>query len=115
MLFDMRTYTCRPGTVKAHLALYEREGFPVQRRHLGEPLLYALTETGPQNSYVHIWAFTSAQDRAERRAAMQADPDWIAYLKRSAEAGYLVAQENRLLQPTAFFRPPGATAAGRES
>lgn len=115
MLFDMRTYTCRPGTVKAHLSLYEREGFPVQRRHLGEPFLYAVTETGPQNSYVHVWAFASAQDRAERRAAMQADPDWIAYLKRSAEAGYLVAQENRLLLPAAFFHPNGTPTGARES
>ena len=43
MLFDVRTYTCRPGMVKAHLALYEKEGYPVQSRHLGRPLLYGTT------------------------------------------------------------------------
>jgi hypothetical protein len=68
-------------------------------------VLYASTESGPQNSYVHIWAFASADDRARRRAALQADPDWKDYLKKSAAAGYLIAQENRLLVPTPFFKP----------
>jgi hypothetical protein len=34
---------------------------------------------------------------------MQADPEWGAYLKRSAEAGYLIAQENRLMVAAPFF------------
>ena len=105
MLFDMRTYTCRPGTLNAHLQLYEREGLATQIRHLGEPFLYGLTETGPLNTYVHVWAYASAQDRADRRAAMQADPAWSAYLKSSGEAGYLISQENRLLVSAPFFRP----------
>lgn len=109
MLFDMRTYTCRPGTLKPHLALYEKDGLSVQSRHLGSPFLYALTESGPQNSYIHIWAYQSADDRARRRAAMEADPEWAAYRKASAEAGYLVAQENRLLIPANFFAPNRAS------
>ena len=35
-------------------------------------------------------------------AAMQADPEWQAYLKASAEAGYLVNQQNQLMTPAAF-------------
>ena len=27
MLLDVRTYTCRPGTIKKHLALYEKLGY----------------------------------------------------------------------------------------
>lgn len=107
MLYDHRTYVCRPGTIKAQLALYEEHGWAVQRRHLGEPVLYAVTETGNVNSYVHVWAYKDAADRATRRAAMVADPAWQAFLKRSAEAGYLVSQENRLLTAAPFF------AAGR--
>ena len=103
MLFDMRTYSCRPGTMKAHLALYAEHGWPVQTRHLGIPTLYAATESGPQNSYVHIWAYTSPDDRAQRRKALQADPEWQSYMEKSARAGYLVTQENRLLTPTDFF------------
>lgn len=103
MLFDLRIYTCHPGTVKKHLALYESDGFAVQKKHLGAPVLYGITETGPQNSYVHIWAYRDATDRAQRRAALEADPAWRAYRELSADAGYLVSQENRLLTSAPFF------------
>ncbi len=105
MLYDVRTYVCRPGTIKAHLALYEQYGFEVQKRHLGEPVAYLQTETGNVNSYIHIWAYQDAADRARRRAAMQADPEWTAYTKRSAEAGYLESQNNQLMTPVSFFKP----------
>ena len=51
------------------------------------------------NSFVHIWAYEDAADRAARRAQMAADPEWQAYLKKSAEAGYLVSQTNKILMP----------------
>lgn len=102
MLYDVRTYVCRPGTIKAHLALYIEHGYEVQRKHLGDPFAYMQTETGNVNSYIHIWAYKDAADRAQRRAAMQADPKWVAYTKISAEAGYLDSQNNQLMMPVAL-------------
>ena len=99
MIYDHRTYCCRPGTIKKHLALYAEFGFPVQKRILGTPVIYAQVETGDVNSFVHIWAYENAADRAARRAQMAADPEWQAYLKKSAEAGYLVSQTNKILMP----------------
>nr|WP_235913878.1 NIPSNAP family protein [Pseudoroseomonas coralli] len=101
-MIDHRTYVCRPGTIRKHLALYEEHGWAVQRRHLGEPLAYLLTETGDVNSYVHIWCYEDAADRARRRAALQADPEWQNFLAISAEAGYLLSQQNSLMQPAPF-------------
>jgi hypothetical protein len=106
MLLDMRTYTVRPGTLRAHLQLYEELGFATQKRHLGEPFAYLTTETGDVNTYVHIWQYEDAADRARRRAAMQADPEWIAYGKASAEAGYLISQRNQLMVPAPFAPIP---------
>lgn len=103
MLFDHRTYTCKPGTLPRQLELYEQHGKTAQERHLGKPFLFAITETGPINTYVHVWAYADAADRAKRRAAMQADPEWQAYLKKSAEAGFLIQQENKLMTPAPFF------------
>ncbi len=102
MIFDHRTYTCRPGTIKKHLALYEQGGWGIQSRHLGKPLMYAVTETGNVNSYVHIWVYLDAADRAARRSALNTDPEWLTYLKASAEAGYLTSQENKILTPVSF-------------
>lgn len=107
MIFDMRTYTCKPGTVPLQLKLYEEHGYAVQTKHLGEPALYGVTETGAINTYVHVWAYKDAADRAARRAAMQADPDWTAFLGKTREAGYLLAQENQILQAPSFFKYKG--------
>ena len=45
MIFDHRTYTCQPGTIKKQLALYEEHGLPAQSRNLGGPFLDAGAKT----------------------------------------------------------------------
>jgi len=104
LIYDHRTYTCRAGMIRKALELYAQHGFEVQKRHLGEPVIYAIEEVGNVNRYVHVWAYEDVADRARRRAAMQADPEWQAYLKLSADAGYLEKQENKLLIPAPFFK-----------
>ena len=102
MIFDHRTYRTRPGTIKLQNKLYHEYGYAAQVRHLGKPLLYATTETGDVNCYIHIWVYEDAADRETRRTAMQADPEWQNYLKMSAKAGYLIEQVNTILTPTDF-------------
>ncbi len=106
MLFDHRTYTCKPGTLPKQMALYEKHGMTAQQRHLGKPLFYGITETGLVNSFVHIWVYADAADRAEKRAAMQADPEWTEYLGMSAAAGNLLSQEIKLMVEAPFFKLP---------
>ena len=50
-----------------------------------------------------MWVYKNAAHREGSRAAMWADPDWLAYTKRSAELGALVKQNNRLMVPVDFF------------
>ena len=102
MIYDMRIYTCKAGTIKKHIALYEEHGFGPQSKHLGKPVVWATTEVGDVNSYVHVWAYKDVTERAEKRAAMWADPDWIAYTQKSAELGALIKQENRILVAAPF-------------
>ncbi len=102
MLIDHRTYTLRPGTMGKAMALYEEFGMKAQKRHLGEPLAYLITESGELNTYVHIWVYKDAADRAAKRAAMQADPEWQLFLQKTGEAGYLIKQENKLMTPAPF-------------
>lgn len=108
MIYDHRTYICRPGTIKKHMKLYEEHGWAVQRRHLGQPVLYGAVETGDVNSYIHVWAYEDAADRAAKRQALIADPEWQSYLAKSADAGYLVSQINTILTPAPFFTPSTA-------
>jgi len=102
MLLDVRTYTCRPGTINKHLALYAEKGFAPQCLNLGEPLAYMKTETGNPNQYIHIWVYENAGDREAKRAALWADPEWIAYTQASAALGALDKQKNILMTPTDF-------------
>ena len=108
MIFDHRTYTCKPGSLKAHVELYKTLGFAAQSRHLGPPVLWGLTEVGDVNSFVHVWAYQDLAGRTAKRAAMWADPEWLAYVKASNELGALVSQNNIILNAAGFFKLPGA-------
>lgn len=102
MIVEHRTYICRPGTIRKHLATYEKHGFPVQKKHLGDPVGYFTHEHGDVNSFIHMWAYQDVNDRMTRRAALTKDPEWQKYLEMSAEADYLVSQESKLLNALPF-------------
>ena len=102
MLVDHRTYTVRVGMLRKQIALYEKYGMAAQKRHYGEPLAWLVSETGDVNSYVHIWVYENAEDRLRRRTALFQDPEWLKYLETSAEAGYVIKQESKLMSPAPF-------------
>jgi NIPSNAP len=102
MIYDHRTYVCKPGTIKAHIELYQKMGYAVQTKHLGKPVLWATTEVGDVNSYVHVWAYKDLAERTTKRAAMWADPAWSEYVKASGQLGALIHQENKILIGAAF-------------
>jgi hypothetical protein len=102
VLIDHRYYRIKPGMVPAHLELYEQAGFKAQSRHLGQPFAYLFTESGEVNTLVHMWLYDDVADRARKRAAMAADPEWQNYLRLNNEAGYVVSQQNNLMLPAKF-------------
>jgi hypothetical protein len=103
MIYDHRTYTCRPGTVKKHMKLYQEFGWRLQSKHLGYPVLHAATEVGDVNSYVHIWVFKDLADRSAKRAALAADPEWQDFIKMSNDAANIISQKNMILVSAPFF------------
>jgi len=105
VLLDVRTYKTLPGRVPAQLEIYKKYGYPVQLRYMGEPLCYAVAESGELNTFTHIWVYESAADREAKRAQMAKDPDWQVYLAENAKAGYIIEQTNRLMTPVGFAPP----------
>ncbi len=101
MIVDIRTYTLHPGRLGAYFKLYGGEGWPVQRRHLGDPLGYYFVDIGIQNRAVHLWGYTDITERARRRAVMESDPAWNAYRAKSAQ--FFQLQENRIVTPAPFW------------
>jgi len=106
VLVDHRTYRAKPGRLQAQLDLYEKYGYPVQVRHLGEPIAFLVSESGELNTMVHLWGYADATDRATRRAKMMADPDWPVFMRETAEAGFVVDQRTNLMVPVSFAPLP---------
>jgi hypothetical protein len=99
MFVDHRTYDFEPGKINSWLQAYETLGKPVQDRHLGQLLFFAVTECGPINQAVFAWAYSSLGDRDRRRAAMAADPAWGEFAKATGGLGALKAQNTLVLKP----------------
>ena len=100
MILEERNYTFRPGTVAAFLLMYEAEGLAIHTRHLGRLVGFFTSEVGLLNQVVHMWAYDSMADREARRARLNADPEWLAFVPRSA--GMIERMENRILTATRF-------------
>ena len=100
MIVDVRIYNIVPRKMGEYLKIFEEYGLPVQRKHLGDPLGYFVTEHGQLHQVVHLWGYESLADMEQKRAARNADPAWDDYMARTD--GLVVSQENKLTRPTAW-------------
>ena len=101
--FEMRIYTYAPGELPKLMNLW---AMAVPRRIQISPLCAAwYSELGGLNKFVHIWGYPTVEQRNETRKQAAATGWWppSAYAKKENVPGYeLVAQENKLLVPSAF-------------
>ena len=103
MLLDHRTYTVRRrARCASRLRFTKNTDSLCRSATLAIRWRGSSAETGDVNSYVHIWVYDDAEDRNRKRAAMNADPEWQAYIEMNAEAGYLLSQESKLMSPAPF-------------
>lgn len=97
MIYEMRTYRMKVGSVPAYLKLVEEEGIEVQKSHLGQLVGYFSSEIGVLNEIVHIWAYQDLNDRAARRASLAADTRWRTFLPKIQ--ALIETMENKILLP----------------
>ena len=100
MIYEMRTYGMKVGSVPVYLELVEEEGIQIQKGHLGDLVGYFSTEIGPLNEIVHIWAFADLADRAARRAKLAADPRWQRFMPKIQ--ALIHTMENKILLAAPF-------------
>lgn len=100
MFYEIRTYRLKNGAIPEYLKAVGEEGIAIQKKHLGALAGYFFSEIGPVNEIVHIWGFSSLDDRQARRARLAADPDWQAFLPRIRDL--IVTAENKIMSPAAF-------------
>jgi hypothetical protein len=96
MLYDLRSYTFAPGDALKYLVLFQEEGLPLVTRHL--PMLgYWLTEGGELNVIHHLWAYRDLADRADRRASLAGDREWMEVFTPKAIFPLIKAQRSAFL------------------
>ena len=57
MYVEERMYTLQVGTAAQYFKNYEEFGMKVQLKHLPHMVGYYVTESGPLNLVVHLWAY----------------------------------------------------------
>lgn len=100
MIYEMRTYTLKPGTAKQYMDHFRDFGLPILSRY-ATLIGYWYTDIGELNQLVHIWAYDSLDQRARNRATLSQDAEWKEKFLPKA-AGMLDRQENKILLPADF-------------
>src|SRR5256885_820667 len=107
MIYEVRTYTLRPGTVAEFEERFAKR-LELREKHskLGA---FWHTEFGTLNQVVHVYPYDDLNQRTAVRAALAKDTT------REAIPGgreFIVAQEAEIVNPAPFMRPLGSRDYG---
>ena len=101
--FEMRTYQFPPGQLPTLIKCWEN-AIDV-RLKFGPVTALWYSELGSLSKFIHIWPYKSLDERNETREKSHATGMWPPTAKAAKDGikGYdLVAQENKILMPSAF-------------
>ena len=99
-IVEQRDYHVTTGKLTELVKLYEAEGIAVQQELLGGFLGAFTTDVGALSTYTSMWSYESYAERERRRALLQADERWQAFLAKIQPL--IHTQANRILVPTSF-------------
>jgi hypothetical protein len=107
IIYEVRTYTLRPGTVAEFEELYAKR-LPLREKHskLGA---FWHTEVGPLNQVIHVYPYESLEQRTAVREAMAKD---TALQQLPGGREFIVAQEAEIVVPAPFMHPLGSRDYG---
>ena len=106
MIYELRTYTAKPGTIAAIVKANAEVGRPIRGDNYGKLEGYWHTDIGPVNQVMHLWSFEDLVERDRLRAELAALDAW------GQEYGplvrpHLVKQSIRFLKAARDMNPPG--------
>jgi hypothetical protein len=100
VIVEQRDYHVYTGKLNELVRLYEDEGIALQQEFLGGLIGVFTTDVGALSTYTSLWGYDTFAEREERRARMQADERWRAFLAKVQPL--IHTQQNRILVPTPF-------------
>jgi hypothetical protein len=96
-IYELRQYTFRGGTLPGIMKSWE-SSLP-ERLKFSAPVLLGSVEFGPSaNSFIHMWAYASMEQRTEVRSKAAATGKWPPAGGRE----HYLLQSNKLLLPASF-------------
>ena len=105
MIYEVRTYTLKPGSV----AKFE-ENFAAalpHREKYSKLGAFWHTEIGPLNQVIHVWPYESVEERNSIREAAGKDPNWPP----KNDPDMYVNMNSEIFNPAPFMRPLGGDQA----
>ena len=100
VIVEQRDYHVITGKLPELVKLYETEGIELQQSYLGNLLGAYTTDIGALSTYTTLWGYENFAEREARRAKLQADDAWKAFLAKIQPL--IHTQQNRILVPTSF-------------
>jgi hypothetical protein len=100
VIVEQRDYHVFTGKLNELVGLYEAEGIAIQQEHLGGFVGAFTTDIGSLSTYTSLWRYDSFAEREKRRARLQGDDRWRAFLAKIQPL--IHTQQNRILVPTPF-------------
>ena len=107
MIYELRTYTVRPGTLGDIVKAASTVSRDIRKDDFGKLEGYWMTEIGPLNQVIHMWSYTDLNERARLRAELAKNPRWGSEYLPLIRPN-LVRQDIRLLNA---IKPPVAPAS----
>src|SRR5439155_380797 len=96
MIYEIRTYRIAPGSL-AEVEKRYGEAYEYRKKY-SELTAFWHTEIGPLNEIVHVWGYSSLDQRARERDEARQHGVWPP----PGGADRLLTQENKVLLPSAF-------------
>ncbi len=100
MIYEVRTYTLKPGTVADFEANFA-EALPHREKY--SPLAaFWHTDIGPLNQVIHVWPYENMDERDTIRAEAAKDPNWPPH-----DISMVLDMNSEIWNPAPFMRPMG--------
>ena len=106
MIYELRTYTVKPGTIGDIVKAASTVSREIRKDDFGKLEGYWFTEIGPLNQVMHMWSYRDYDERTRLRAELGKNPRWTGEYMPLIRP-LLVRQDVRLLNAIRAPVAPG--------
>ena len=76
MIYELRTYTVKPGTTGDMVKAASTVSLEIRKDDYGKLEGYWWTDIGPLNQVMHLWSYPDLNERSRLRGELARNPRW---------------------------------------